>query len=295
MRKISESRKKLLADGGLFIAAVVWGANYIAVKMSLDELSPMYMTGLRFGAAFLIMLGVFWKRMRRISRRELFAGFVVGVFMFGGFAFQTIGLQYTTAGKSAFITSIYAIVLPFIAWIFYKQFPGWHVMIGAGICVLGVAFLALDEISGVNIGDVLTVFCAVFFAFNILSVAHYVKTMDPVVITVVETGVSAVFGFIGAFVFERPLPMIGRTSLFGLIYLIIFGTIGAHLLSNIALKYTPSVHAGIIFTTESVFALIFAYLLLGELLNSRMIIGCVLIFLAILVAELGGMVARKRS
>ena len=288
-------KKKLLADGALLISALIWGGDYIAVKMSLAELTPLYMTGIRFTAAFFIMLAVFWKRMRRVTGREAAAGVVVGVFMFGGFALQTIGLQYTTAGKSAFITSIYAIVLPFLVWIFYKCFPGWHVMIGASVCVAGVAVLSLDELAGLTGGDILTLGCAVFFALNILSVAHYVRTMDPVVITVVETGASAVFAFIGAFIFERPFPPLGRTSVISLVYLIIFGTIGTHLLSNIALKHTPSVHAGIIFTLESAFAVLFAYLLLGEILSGKMLLGCALILLAIVITELGGLLLKKVS
>ncbi len=295
MPSMDDKKKKLLADGALLISALIWGGDYIAVKMSLAELTPLYMTGLRFGAAFVIMLAVFWKRMRRVTGREVAAGVVVGVFMFGGFALQTIGMQYTTAGKSAFITSIYAIVLPFLVWIFYKRFPGWHVMIGASVCVAGVAVLSLDELAGLTGGDILTLGCAVFFALNILSAAHYVRTMDPVIITVVETGASALFAFIGAFIFERPFPPLGRTSVISLVYLIIFGTIGTHLLSNIALKHTPSVHAGIIFTTESVFAVLFAYLLLGEILNGKMLLGCVLILLAIVITELGGLLVKKVS
>ena len=166
-------------------------------------------------------------------------------------------------------------------------------MVGASVCTLGVAFLSLDEVTGLTGGDILTLACAVFFALNILSVAHYVRIMDPVVITVVETGVSALLAFIGAFLFERPLPPVGRTSLISLVYLIIMGTIGTHLLSNIALKHTPSVHAGIIFTTESAFAVFFAYLLLGEYLRGKMLIGCALILLAIVITELGGIVIKK--
>jgi drug/metabolite transporter (DMT)-like permease len=286
-------KKKLLADMALLFSAIIWGGDYIAAKIVLEEVSPLYMTAIRFSAAFIIMLVVFWKRVRRMTKKDLFAGLIVGFFMFGGFALQTIGLLYTTAGKSAFITSIYAVLVPLISWAIYKRFPGVHVMVGAVVCVAGVAVLSLNENLSMGIGDILTLGCAVFFAFNILSIAHYVKSLDAVVLTVVETGFSGLLAFILAVIFERPFGrQIGLRSTFSLIYLVILGTISTLLIANIALKHTSPEHGGIIFTTESAFAALFAFFILHERFPGPILIGCGLIFLAVIITEGGEMIVK---
>jgi len=280
-------RKSLYADLGIFLSAVIWGSDYVAIKLSLGVIPPLYMSGIRFGAAFFIMYFIFRKRMRNVKKKEILAGVLIGALMIGGFAFQTIALQFTTAGKSAFLTSTYAVIVPFLSWMIFKKNPGYPAFIGAFVCLSGIALLSLENTFSISYGDSLTLLCAVFFAGNIIAVAYYVRIIDPVVITVIETGAAAVISLVLALFLEPRITGVTSTILWCMLYLVFFGTVAANLISNIALGYTSSIRASLIFSAESAFAAFFSFLLLGEVFTFKMIIGCILIFFAVIITEFG--------
>ncbi|WP_053955401.1 DMT family transporter [Inediibacterium massiliense] len=280
-------KQSLLADVSLLLVAIIWGGGFIFMKDSLDILKPFYMNGIRFTLAFVTLAIIFWKRFIKITKKDFISGTIVGIFLFLAFIIQTIGLQYTTASKSAFLTGTNVVIVPFLVWGITRKRPDGYNMIGAFLTAIGIGLLTLQGSLHIGIGDSLTLLCAVLFAAHITSVGHFAEDMDPIALATIQIGVTGVLSLIGAFMFE-PAPVFeGNLKDIGIAigYMTFVSTMGALLIQNVAQKYTVSTHAAIILSLESVFGTIFGVLLLGDLLTSKMILGCFLIFCAIIITE----------
>ena len=157
------------------------------------------MVAIRFSIAAIGLAIIFCKRLKRIDKKHLLMGGVTGLFLFLAYLVQTIGCSYTTAGKNAFLTTIYVILIPLIGWPLYKKRPHWHVFVAAGLSLTGIGLLALggDDISGINIGDILTLLCGLFFALHILWTEKCNKeSCDTIIITMLQFAFAAFFGWI---------------------------------------------------------------------------------------------------
>lgn len=280
-----DRKKSIFADLSLLLVALSWGGGFIVVKNALADISPMWLMAIRFTFGFLAMAIVFHKNIIKINRKDLKAGLIIGVFLFLGYATQTVGLKYTTAGKQAFLTGTNVVIVPFLVWIITKKHPGWHSIIGAVLTLIGIGFLTLQGGFSINLGDALTLVCAVFFAAHITAVGYFAEDSDSIAISVVQAGVAAVIFIIGALLFE-PMPKnINGNIKFAITYLVLFSTVGAILIQNIAQKYTPSTHAAIVLSMESVIGTILAVIILKDVFTPLMVVGCVFIFAAIIITE----------
>ena len=152
------------------IAAAVWGFAFVVVKDSLAYISPLYMVAFRFSIAAVVMMIVFFRRLKRINKAYLLKAGLVGVFLFLGYLTQTVGCNFTTPGKNAFFTTVYVVIIPFLCWAVMKKRPKWFVFAAVFIQIAGIGFLSLGEDirDGIrlNAGDVLTLACGVFFALQ---------------------------------------------------------------------------------------------------------------------------------
>ncbi|MDC7126230.1 MAG: DMT family transporter [Spirochaetales bacterium] len=290
MFSMDTRKKSILADFMILSSALLWGGEYVVVKDVLDYLSPCWVNAFRFIAASLLMLPIFWRNFRNVSKKEVFAGFILGVFLFAGFTLQTVGLVKTTAGKSGFLTASYVVMVPFLVWLLKKEFPGFKALICAGILISGIALLSLDMGGGFNQGDLLTIIAAVSFACGIIGFDIYSKKYDPINLTILEMFTGGLLALVVA-AFLEPVPnniSFGGKEILQLVYLVVFGSIVCHLLSNVALKWTNATHASILWSLESVFAMVFGILFLGEGMTLRIGIGFSLVLAAVLLTELGG-------
>lgn len=280
-----DKRKSIFADMSLLLVAMAWGGGFIVVKNALADITPLWMMAIRFSLGFLVMALVFHKKLIKISKKDLKAGLIIGAFLFLAYATQTIGLKYTTAGKQAFLTGTNVVIVPFLVWFLSKKHPGWHSLVGAFLTFIGIGLLTLQGGLAINTGDALTLVCAVFFAAHITSVGYFSGDCDPIAISVVQAGVASIIFVIGALLFE-PIPKhINGNVEFAITYLVLFSTIGALLIQNIAQKYTPSTHAAIVLSMESVIGTILAVLILKDVFTLSMVIGCGFIFAAIIITE----------
>ncbi len=279
-------KSSVYADLALLLVAMVWGGGFIAVKDSLNIITPFYQMAMRFSLACIIMCVVFYKRVKTVSKTQLKNGFIIGIFLFLGFALQTVGIKYTTAGKSAFLTAIYVVIVPFLQWIIFKKRPDNYSIGGAFICLVGISLLTIDGNGfSISYGDTLTLICAFGFAGQILAIAKYVENDDPIILTAVQLGGAAILSIIVAMIFE-PFPVnMNLETTASIIYLAVFSTTLAFLLQNIAQKYTSSTHAAIILSLEAFFGALFSVMLLDEVFTLLMLIGCILIFIAIITTE----------
>lgn len=285
MSALTKKQKGLISDVSLLFVAAVWGGGFVAVKDTLNAMTPMMLMAVRFSLAAVIVYLALFKWIGRISREELKKGAVVGFFLFSAFAVQTYGLQYTTASKQGFLTAIYVVFVPLLSWIFYKKRPGIRAFLGSGLTILGIALISLQGGFNLNLGDTLTLMCAVLYAAHILSIEYFAKDMNVFKLAFLQIAIAAVFFIIIALLTE-PIPtVISTRSWISIGYMAMFATFGCFTVQTVAQKYTTSSHASILLSLESVFAALFGILLLGEVMTPMVIVGCALIFVAIMVIE----------
>lgn len=279
-------KKQLWADGALFAVVVSWGYAFAAIKNALIEIEPLNFLMFRFVIAFFILSVIFHKRLFKAGKETYIAGFIVGTFLFLAYALQTVGLKYTTASNAGFITGFSVVLVPVFSAVILKSIPSRESIIGVILAITGLFLLSYNETVPFNMGDILVVFCAVFVAFHILSVGYYTRRTDSIALTVIQVGVVALFSIAGAFIFEKPEIPSSPIVWHAIIITSIFATVGAYLVQNIMQKFTSATRTALIFTGEPVFAGVFGYLLLGEVLGRMAGAGCVFILCAMVISEL---------
>ena len=295
--------KKLVsffASSGLLLAATIWGFSFVIVKDSLDYIGAMYMIAYRYTIAAVAMSLIFIKKWKLLNKEYLLQGLFTGSFLFLAYATQTIGCDYTTAGKNAFLTTIYVICIPFITWILTRNRPKFYVFIAAVMSITGIGLLALgsDDKGLVNKGDILTLICGIFFALHIIYTERFNKKGgDPLFLTLIQFIVTAVFGWITAPFFDGAFPMATAFTsrvVLSMLYLGLLSTMVGFSLQNLGLKYVQSSLASLFLSFESVFGILFSTLILHEAFTTRMCFGCILIFLAVVLAENGSKIFNNK-
>ena len=276
-----------MGDILLLITAIVWGAGYIGVVESLDTLTPFYMIATRFAIASILMLVCFFKKFKTIGKSDLMPGIASGFFLFLGFALQTIGAMYVSVGKLAFLTALNVIMVPFIVLVCFKEKIKKYNLVSSVIAVVGFAFLNLSKESGFSIGtgEVLGIGCAIGFAGQIALLGYFATKKDPIKLAILQMFTCTILGVICAILFEVPPKAITLEMIMPVSYLGIFSTFIAFLFQTIGQKYTSASRAAILLSMESVFGISLSVLILKETITTSMLIGAVLIFVAVIIAE----------
>ncbi|MCR4823658.1 MAG: DMT family transporter [Treponema sp.] len=280
----------ILSSGGLLLAAAIWGFAFVIVKDSLDYIGPVWMLAFRFTIAALAMALIFFKKFKFLNKISFFHGSLLGLYLFLAYLLQTIGCNYTTAGKNAFLTTIYVILIPFFLWILNKKRPAAYIFLSALMSVSGIALLALgsDDSGAVNLGDLLTLCCGIFYAIHIIFTEKYDQAHDPLLLTLLQFAFAALFSWIAAPLIDGDFPLEQIQNprvIFSMLYLGLFSTMLCFALQNVGLKYLPSAWASLLLSFESVFGVIFSMIVLGEKLTFKMGLGCFLIFTALILAQ----------
>ncbi|MFZ5645146.1 MAG: DMT family transporter [Bacillota bacterium] len=274
------------ANIALLAVAFIWGITFVVVKDALDYIGPYYFLAIRFALAFLFLLAIYHRDMIKTSAKEIRAGIFIGIFLFGGYAFQTVGLKYTGAANAGFITGLSVVLVPLYISLSSRQAPSAYLGAGAASSVTGLALLSLNSSLGLNYGDLLVFFCAVCFAGHILMVGKYTSIFNPISLTVIQIGTVSIVSLLAGICLETPPQTITGPVWTALLITAIPATSLAFLIQNKVQKYTSATNTAIIFTMEPVFAGLGAYILAGEVLSFRQLIGCILILAGMLIAEL---------
>lgn len=276
----------IIADLTLVLVAIIWGSGFTATKMALDSgFGPFYMMAFRFLIAAVIMKVVLFKKLKNISRDELKAGALIGLFLFFAFGTQTVGLIFTTPSKNAFLTGTNVVMVPFIYWAISRVKPDIYSVIAAVVCFLGIGTLSYDGSLSMGIGDTLSLICAVGFACHISLTGYFAKKVDVIKLAFLQMVFAAILSF-GTAIFFEDLPVeFNKTGVLSIIYLGVFSTMIAFFLQTVAQKYTTASRTAIILSTEAIFGTIFSVILLSEQLTVNMIIGGCAIFIAIITVE----------
>lgn len=286
---MSANRKKeLMACLGLVFVTICWGLGFVFVKSSVEVMPPMYLLGFRFLTGGIILAAIFIKKLIRSGRSLIIHGLIIGVLLFVAMVFQTYGCKYTTAGKNAFLTTIYVILVPFFHLLFNKVKPRVRYIVAAVIGFTGIGFISLTESLTIKTGDTLTLLCGVFYAIQIIMIARYTGDDDPVLLVIWEFLITGVMSFIIAPFVSGPLSssMFTRDSIFGVVFLVVFATICGFGLQVVCQKYAPPAPAAIIMGMEAVFGALASHVILHEVMTRRMVIGCIMMIFAMLMVEI---------
>ena len=268
----------------------VWGVTFPLVKGAVEQVPPYTFNALRFLLAALVLGAAAVPSLRRLGARGWRHGALLGTALFAGYAFQTIGLQYTNASNAGFVTGMFVVFTPLLAAALLRQAPGGAAVIGAALAMIGLALLSLGPSFVPRGGDVLVLGCAVAFAAHIVGLGAWSNLHDAVALTVVQLIVSAVLHSAFALALE-----VGRTSstwdasvVGALLVTAILASAAAFWIQTAAQRVIPPTRTAVILTMEPVFAGLFGFLLLDERLSARGWAGCALIFTGMLIAELRG-------
>lgn len=283
--------KKWLAIGALILVTVIWGGGFVASDIALESMKPFQIMMVRFLLASVLM-GVISRGQRKSEEKlkdragAIKAGVLMGVTLFMGFAFQIIGLQYTTPSKNAFLTALNVVIVPFIAFVILKKKIGAKGISGAVMSVFGVALLSLNGNFTVSLGDGLTLFCAVGFAFQIFFTSEFVKKYPASVLNTVQMFTAFVLSAISLMIFGENDFQVTTQGWLSALYLGVVSTTICYLLQTACQKYIDETKAAIILSMESVFGTIFSILILHEVVTVRMVIGCAVILAAVIISNM---------
>ncbi len=283
----------------LVFVTFVWGATFVSIKEALHESTPLTFNAVRMALAALILLMIFRKRLRNLQRGAVLGGMLVGVFLWIGYEFQTPGLQYTTASKSAFLTGMSVVLVPLFLMIFWRRHVNHWSLGGVGIALVGLYLLTIPAgesgFSSVNRGDILTMICAIGFAFQIIFVGRVTHKYPFAPVVTIEACTCAVLMILSAPVLERPHIIFSGQVIWAILVTGILGTALGFGAQGWAQQFTPPTHTALIFALEPVFALGASYVLIGERLGLRAGVGAALILAGVLLSELLGAVQQPAA
>ncbi len=285
--RVYDRKNMLLGDLGILTCALLWGVSFAATKEALVYMGPLWLLAFRFALSFALIASITPGRVRNLSSGDFKVGGFIGFLLLVAMALQTIGIQFTTTGKSAFITACYVVMVPLITWIVDRKSPGAKAFAASVVCMAGMGAITLDDGGfGMGMGEILTLGCALAFAIQIVAIDRLAQKRDALTLTMVETGISAVACLVGALIWE-PFPRIASPAVWGwLAYLVVGCTLIPYALQIRAQQLTSPTHASILMIMESVFAMIVGIVFLGEPMTSRLVWGCGLIFASVLITEL---------
>ncbi len=262
------------------------------MKMVLEYVPAYAYLSMRFLLATVVLVSIFHKKLRKLNKRVLLYGSIIGIFMFGGMAFQVNGLFTTSASNSGFITGFNVVIVPIIAAVLLKKKPDRASFFGVSIAFVGLFFLSGGLNFNFNYGDFLTFLCAICWAFQIIFIDKFTQTEDAALLAIIQIAFISVAstGFWLTADVGRPLE-INSTVVAILLFTAILGTALAFGGQTIAQKDTTPTHTALILTAEPVFAATFAMIIpnaqgVTEMPNLTKAIGCLLILSGMLVSEL---------
>ena len=275
----------------IVFATAIWGLSFVIMKDVVECLPPAWLLGIRFFTAGLILLAVLWKRVRRHFSLKIVAyGALLAFFDFTAFLSQTVGLLYTTPGINAFLTATYCVIVPFAWWVIAKKRPLAFNVLAAFVAVGGIWLVSSNGGgSGLSIGfgEAMTLLCALLFAIHITFVSRLSVGNDVLVLTVFQFLFEGLFGMAIGCGFETlpPVSAVSTMVILQMAFLIVFASVIAFGIQNVALAYIPPAQASLFLSLESVFGVLFSVLMYGEVLTPQLLLGFALIFAAILVNE----------
>ena len=288
----------------LVLTAFIWGTAFVAQSMGMDYLGPFTFNGVRSligGVALLPCILILRKGSRRTAgivnkdaemheekdgRKELITGGILcGLLLFAASSLQQIGIQYSTAGKAGFITACYIVIVPFLG-IFAHKKIGAKVWVAVVVALVGLYFLCITEAFSIGKGDVLLFLCALVFSVHIMVIDYFSPKVEGVKMACIQFFVCGIASLPPMFLMETPKISAMMDGAFPLFYAGVLSCGVAYTLQIIGQRNVNPAIASLILSLESCFSVLAGWIVLGERLSLRESVGCLLMFAAIILAQL---------
>jgi len=283
-----KSNRSHWADFSLLLVALVWGSTFVIVKWAIEDLPPLPFLAIRFAIAFLSLLPLLYFQKAYISKATLLKGMALGVFLFSGYAWQTVGLQYTTSSNAGFITGLSVVFVPILVTLTTRKLPRPGLIVGVLCALVGLAFLSLGDQLQLNKGDLMVLICAISFALHIFFVGRYAPQTNATVLASVQILTVSVLSGISSIFLPQPIMHLSTNVWVALLVTAIPATSMAFFIQSKMQQFTSPTHTALIFTMEPVFAAISAFFFADEILTFRGLLGACLVLIGMLIAEFKG-------
>ncbi len=288
------SRRVYKADSLLMLTAVIWGGAFVAQRAGMDHVGPLTFNGVRFGLGALTLLPIALRGSKTMevdllprfsSQQAILGGGLAGVVLFAGATLQQVGLVYTTAGKAGFITGLYVVIVPLLGML-WKQWPGWGGWAGAITAAIGLYFLSVTEDFTLAPGDAWELAGAFMWATHLLILGWLSPRVDVMRLACAQYAVCCILSLVVAG-FTETITVDGlRQATIPILYGGVMSVGVAYTLQVVAQRVAPPTHAAIILSLEAVFAALAGWVILGEVLTSRGLLGCGLMLAGMILAQL---------
>lgn len=290
-------QKHLMADISLLLVTFIWGATFVLVQNAISFLPPLTFNAVRFLAAALMLaawLFLFARdQLKHLNRKLILSGILMGIWLFSGYALQTFGLLYTTSSKAGFITGLSVVLVPLFSLLILKQKPAINAVAGAAVATAGLFLLTAGDQMSLNKGDILVFFCAISFAMHIIFTGKFASSYPALLLTITQITTVAVLCSLTGVLFEKNWKAVLDLDLLlsfdvitALLVTSVLATAFAFIVQTKFQAFTTPARVALIFAMEPVFAAATAYFLADERLTAFAVVGCVLIFAGMVLAEL---------
>ena len=289
----------------LFLTAVIWGTAFVAQSVGMDHIGPFTFNAIRslVGGLALIPAILIFGRMKSEERRReeraqrktlLLGGVFCGLALGIASCLQQVGIQYTTVGKAGFITALYIVIVPILG-LFFRKKVGPKLWVSVVIAILGLYLLCMTDGLSLGQGDLLVLLCAFAFSIHILVIDYFSPKTDGVALSCIQFFVCGILSLFPMFLAETPVWSAILDCWIPILYAGVLSCGVAYTLQILAQKHTDPTVASLLLSLESVFAAIAGAIILHEQLAPRELAGCVLMFAAIIIAQLPSKTEREAA
>ncbi len=279
----------------LLVTTIIWGSAFVAQYMGSESLPPIAFTAARsfIGALAVLPVALFSVRKEkkagvvRNNKALLMGGIACGAALALASGLQQAGVGQAGAGKAGFLTVLYVVIVPILG-LFLKKRVGWPVWISVAVALFGTYLLSVSEAFTIEAGDALLLGCALVYSVQILLVDHFVGRVNAVMLSVIQLTTAGVLSVIFSLIFEQATFAQWAACIGPLLYVGVLSSGVAYTMQMVGQRFLPPALATLLMSLESVFAALSGWLILGERLMPRELVGCVLVFAAVIFAQLVG-------
>ena len=296
-RTIQPKTRQRFADVTLLLVAFVWGTTFVLVENAIAFLPPFLFNAIRFllasGSLFLVIFVFYRQLLKQLDRKLIIAGGILGVWLFAGYLFQTVGLVYTSSSKAGFITGLSVVLVPLFSFFILKQKITYNAAGGILLATIGLYLLTLGDLAGFNVGDLFVLFCALSFALQIVLTGKFAPHYNPLLLALIQIATVALLSTIGAgfkgewsLLTQNPSVLLEPTIVWALLICAIPATVFAFVAQTELQRYTTPTRVALIFATEPVFAALTDVWWNQVLLSHIAVSGCLLILSGMIISEI---------
>lgn len=270
----------------LIFITIIWGGSFITVQYGLNFSSPILFVALRFAAAAIAVIALSWKHLKGFNRKEIFAGFCIGLVIALGYGLQTLGLKTMSSSESAFLTALYVPLVPILMWFIFKNVPHVMTWLGVLLAFLGLVFLTGNGFGAIHLhfGQIITLLGSIAIAFEIILISHFAGQVNVHRVTVLQLIFASLLCFmIAPLLGEHYMPQF-HWQLWAVLCALGCASAGIQLVMNWAQRRVDPSQAAIIYAGEPVWAAVFGRMA-GERLSALALLGGLLVVMGVIISE----------